>query len=49
MNYDMTFCANEECHRKKHCRRNLKKEDFFYGTYSFAKFNPENCGEGEEK
>lgn len=46
MNYDMTFCANEECHRKKHCRRNLKKKDFFYGTYSFAKFNPENCGEG---
>lgn len=49
MNYDMTFCANEECHRKKHCRRNLKKKDFFCGTYSFAKFNPEDCGEGEEK
>ena len=49
MNYDMTFCANEECHRKKHCRRNLRKKDFFYGTYSFAKFNPEDCGEGEEK
>ena len=49
MNYDMTFCANEECYRKKHCRRNLKRKDFFYGTYSFAKFNPEDCGEGEEK